>query len=108
MSITIFVIVFVFYKLFSIKRIPMVSFIKDQQLVKMFFGLILLSNLKNLSTSFINNIVVPILDPILPFLSCKFKLNVGPFNIDFGNFASDLLIFGFNIYFVYFIYSTTI
>ena len=105
-SITLFVLLYMIFGTSIGTGSKILNFAKNQQLTKMFIGLIILSNLKNLSNSFINNIILPVLEPLLPFLECSFRLKIGPFDINFGNFASDMLIFVFNIYAIYLIYGT--
>ena len=103
-TVTIATVIYLLYKLVRIGgSFKIASFAQDQNVSKMFVGLLILSNLKNLSNSLINNIILPILDPFMPFLSCHFRLRAGPFDINFGNFASDILIFGFNIVAIYII-----
>ncbi len=102
-SITIFVVLYSLYRSKSFSPIKLMDFAYDNNITKMFVGLLVLSNLKNLSNSFINNIILPIMDPFIPLLSCHFRFKFGPFDINCGNFASDMLVFGFNIYAIYFI-----
>ena len=106
LSMAIATIIYLFYRLIRINGksgFKLASFAQDQNVTKMFVGLLILSNLKNLSNSLINNIIIPLLDPFMPFLVCHLRLKVGPFDINFGNFASDIMIFGFNIVAIYII-----
>lgn len=76
-------------------------FATEHDIFKMFIGLLLLTNIKTLSNSLIANIILPIVKPILPFLSCNLKINIGLFSINIGDFISDILIFALNIYIIY-------
>lgn len=80
------------------------DFTKNLEVSKMFVGLLLLTNIKNLSNSLISNIILPILEPILPLISCSMRLDLGLFSLEVGNFVSDVLVFAINIYIIYFIF----
>ena len=80
------------------------DFATDQEIFKMFISLLLLTNIKTLSNSLIANIILPVVRPILPFLSCNLKLKVGLFSLNIGEFISDLLVFSMNLYFIYFLF----
>lgn len=79
----------------------MILFANEQEVFKMFVGLLLLTNIKTLSNSLIANIILPVVKPILPLLSCNLRIKVGLFDISVGEFISDLLVFGMNLYIVY-------
>jgi len=80
------------------------NFANDQEVFKMFIGLLLLTNIKTLSNSLIANIILPIIRPILPLLSCNLRIKVGLFDIRVGEFISDLLVFSTNLYIIYFLF----
>jgi len=82
----------------------MINFANDQEVFKMFIGLLLLTNIKTLANSLIANIILPIIRPILPLLSCNLRIKVGLFDISVGEFISDLLVFGTNLYIIYFLF----
>lgn len=82
----------------------MLAFASEQEVFKMFIGLLLLTNIKTLSNSLIANIILPIVKPILPLLSCNLRIKVGLFDISVGEFVSDLLVFGMNLYIIYFLF----
>ena len=78
-----------------------VNFASEQDVTKMFIWLLLLSNIKTLSNSLIANIILPLIKPILPLISCNLKIKVGLFDISVGEFVSDILVFGINLYIIY-------
>lgn len=80
------------------------TFSKDQEVLKMLVGLLLLTNIKTLSNSLIANIILPIIKPILPILSCNLKIKIGLFDIKVGEFVSDVMVFGLNLYLIYFVF----
>lgn len=82
----------------------LLNFTSEQDVSRMFIGLLLLSNIKTLSNSMIANVTVPLIKPILPLLSCNLRIKVGLFDIGMGEFVSDLLVFGTNLYFIYFLF----
>lgn len=81
-----------------------INFANEQEVFKMFIGLLLLTNIKTLSNSLIANIILPIIRPILPLLSCNLRIKVGLFDISVGEFISDLLVFSANLYIIYFLF----
>lgn len=81
-----------------------ISFAGEQEVFKMFIGLLLLTNIKTLSSSLIANIILPIVQPILPLLSCNLRIKVGLFDICIGEFISDMLVFSINLYIIYFLF----
>ena len=81
------------------------AFASDQEIFKMFVSLLLLTNIRTLSNSFIANIVLPLLKPILPFLSCNLKFRIGLFCLNAGEFISDLLVFGINLSLIYVVFA---
>ena len=89
----------------SIAVNKVLEFTKSQEVLKMFISLLLLTNVKTLSNSMISNIILPLIKPVLPFLSCRLKIKVGLFEVNIGEFVSDILVFGLNMYFIYFIFS---
>lgn len=89
----------------SIALGKLLEFTRNQDVIKLFISLLLLTNIKTLSNSLITNIVLPVIKPILPFLSCKLKIKIGLFEMNIGEFVSDILVFGINMYFIYFIFS---
>ena len=80
------------------------DFAKNQEVFKMLIGLMLLTNIKNLNNSIANNIVLPLVEPVLPFLSCGLNLTYGPFALKLGNFATDTLVFTLNLFVTYLIF----
>lgn len=82
----------------------MIAFASEQEVFKMFIGLLLLTNIKTLSNSLIANIILPVIKPILPLLSCNLRIKVGLFDISVGEFISDLLVFSMNLYIIYFLF----
>ena len=60
---------YVIYRFITVKRkYKILEFTQNQEVSKLLIGLLLLTNIKNLSNSLVNNIILPIVEPILPFL----------------------------------------
>lgn len=100
------IFIFIVYRLLSsgTGSYHIIDFTKNLEISKMFIGLLLLTNIKNLSNSLIANIILPIIQPILPLLSCSMRLELGLFSIEVGNFVSDVLVFAINMYITYLIF----
>ena len=81
------------------------TFAADQEIFKMFIGLLLLTNIKTLSNSLIANVILPIIKPVLPLLSCNLRIKIGLFVINIGEFISDLIVFSMNLYIIYFMFA---
>lgn len=81
-----------------------ITFATEQEIFKMFIGLLLLTNIKTLSNSLIANIILPIVKPVLPLFACNLRIKVGLFDISAGEFISDLLVFSINLYIIYFLF----
>jgi hypothetical protein len=107
-TLTVVLLCFIVYRFINrpvsggINRI--VSFANEQEVTKVFIGLLLLSNIKTLSNSLIANIILPLIKPVLPLISCNLKIKVGLFDINVGEFVSDLLVFGINLYIIYILF----
>lgn len=97
------IVLFIIIKIYSNER-SISHFTQNNDITKLLIGLLLLYNIKNLSTSIIDNIIYPILKPFLPYLSCNIDINLGKFNIKLGKFITDLVIFSLNILILYVIY----
>lgn len=103
------VTIFVIYRFINKPEIlnlsKLIVFTTENEIFKMFIGLLLLTNIKTLSNSLITNIVLPLVKPILPFLSCNLKITVGLFSLNIGDFISDVIVFILNIYIVYLLFA---
>lgn len=82
----------------------LMAFASNQEIYKMFIGLLLLTNIKTLSNSLIAHIILPMVKPILPLLACNLRFKVGLFSMNIGEFISDVLVFGLNLYIIYFLF----
>lgn len=83
----------------------MLTFANEYEVFKMFIGLLLLTNIKTLSNSLIANIILPVIKPVLPLLTCNLRLKLGLFSLNIGEFVSDVLVFGINLYIIYFLFA---
>lgn len=83
----------------------MLTFANDYEVFKMFIGLLLLTNIKTLSNSLIANVILPTVKPVLPLLTCNLRLKLGLFTLNIGEFVSDVLVFGINLYIIYFLFA---
>jgi hypothetical protein len=81
------------------------KFASNLDVSKIFIGLLMLSNIKTLSNSMISNIILPIVRPILPLISCNFRINIGLFDMKIGSFISDMIVFFLNLLVIFFFYT---
>jgi len=81
------------------------EFANQQEVFKMFIGLLLLTNIKTLSNSLIANVILPMVKPILPIMSCNLRIKVGQFDIAMGEFVSDLMVFSLNLFIIHVLFS---
>lgn len=75
-------------------------FVKKYNVIALAIGFMIAKNLTTLTTSATDNIINPLLDPIIQKVdkNINFKqweLSYGPFNIKIGKFLSDLIEFVF-------------
>jgi hypothetical protein len=102
---------FSIYKISTKKAVISVGHVFDfaasNEIFKMFISILLLTNIKTLSDSFVYHIILPVIKPILPFLACNLKLKLGLFTISLGEFISDVLVFLINLYAIYIMYVVT-
>lgn len=105
--VTIVVLSFVVYRYMNkpVVSSDLIAFMDQHEIFKMLIGLLLLSNIRTLSNSLVANIVLPIIKPVLPLISCNLKIKFGLFEIGIGEFISDLLIFLINIYIIFFLFA---
>jgi hypothetical protein len=92
------------YRSKAINLNEVLVFADKQDVIRLFIGLLLLVNIKTLSNSLIRNVILPVVKPILPLLSCNLRFRVGMFDLEIGNFVSDLLVFVINLYIIYFLF----
>jgi large-conductance mechanosensitive channel len=59
------------------------------------------SNAREFIKSITNNLIMPLLQPILPFIQMEYVIHIGPFKFKFGQLVSDLIMFLINIYIIY-------
>lgn len=85
-------------------RVGLSGFTKDHEIAKLLIGLMLLNNVRNLSNSLVNNLILPLVEPMLPFLLCKLNIYYGPFQLEFGEFISDLIVFTINLFIIYVVF----
>jgi len=90
----------------SSNKVQIADFARNQEIGKLLIGLMLLHNVKSLSNSFVNNLVLPLVQPVLPFLQYELKLSILGSTMELGDFITDLLVFTLNLLFVYLIYIT--
>ncbi len=104
-------ICYIIYQVVNKKSIISLNHVFDfavsQDIFKLFISILLLLNVKTLSDSFVYHILLPIIKPILPFIVCNLKLKIGLFNINLGEFMSDILVFLANLYAIYIMYILT-
>ena len=102
---------YIIYQVINKKSIISLNHVFDfavsQDIFKMFISILLLINIKTLSDSFVFHILLPIIKPILPFIVCNLKLKIGLFNINLGEFMSDILVFLANLYAIYIMFILT-
>ena len=101
--------IYLIYKISIIKgkkvlNIKFMDFTKNHDIIKLLFGLMILNHVRLLSTSLINNMIIPLIEPIIPFLECNFSIKLNDNNIEIGKFLTDVLVFILNIFILYIIY----
>jgi hypothetical protein len=94
-------IVYKFTNTSGYSKLKLFDFAKNHEINKLLIGMMLLGNVKNVSNSLINNIILPIVEPLLPFLLCKLNIYYGPFKVEFGEFISDIIVFTINLIIIY-------
>lgn len=105
----IIIIFFIIYKLSKNLKttkteINFFSFAKNHDIIKLLIGILLLNHVRLLSTSLINTIIIPLLEPIIPFLECNLNIKYYNNEIAIGKFLTDLLVFILNIIILYILY----
>lgn len=80
------------------------GFTKNHEIGKLLIGLMLLNNVRSISNSLVNNLILPIVEPLLPFLLCRLNIYYGPFKLEFGEFVSDLIVFTINLFIIYVVF----
>lgn len=80
------------------------SFLQKHDIVKLLIGLLLLNHIRELSNSLVSNIILPVVNPIIPFIQCTFYIKYLDDYIELGNFITDLIIFSINIIILYILY----
>jgi len=105
----ILIIIFIIYKLSknlknNTKDINFFNFTKNHDIIKLLIGLLLINHVRLLSTSLINTIILPILEPIIPLLECNLNIKYYDTTIELGKFMTDLLVFILNIIILYILY----
>lgn len=108
----ILIVVVVFFVVYRFTNRPnimtidkFISFTDNQEIFKLFVSLLILANIKILTNSVVANIILPLIKPILPLLTCNLNFKVGLFEMYIGNFLSDLIVFLANLYVIYFMFS---
>ena len=79
------------------------DFLKDKNIRATLVSLLIAVNTQNLSKSIVYNIIMPILDPILPFLAIDYTIRFKSWEIPVGRFVTDFLVFLINVYLIYLI-----
>lgn len=82
------------------------KFVGDKSVIKILTTLYLATNAKNLNQSLIDNLVLPVIKPLMPWISNHNQnIEFGPFKLKIGNFLTDLVVFTLNVFFVYFMFA---
>lgn len=98
---------YIIYRLLNNKNkfnFKFLSFTKNHDIIKLLIGLLLLNHVRLLSSSLINNLVLPLIEPIIPFLECNFTIKYYNTYLEIGKFMTDILVFLLNIFILYVIY----
>lgn len=74
------------------------SYLKRNNVIALAVGVMIAKNISTLTESAVDNILNPMLDPIVQRLNNQvklkdLKLEIGPFNINIGKFIGDILEF---------------
>jgi len=78
-----------------------ITFLDQKNVLAIMIGLMIASNARDLIKSITNNFIMPLLEPIMPFIKMQYKVQIGPFKFEFGKLVSDIIMFLINIYIIY-------
>jgi len=78
-----------------------VAFLDGKNIISVIIGMMVAENARDFVKSLTNNLILPILKPIMPFLQTDYPVQIGPFVFDFGTLISDLMMFLINLYIIY-------
>ena len=79
------------------------NFLRDKNIRNTLISLLIAANTNNLSKSLVQNIIMPILDPIIPFFAIDYSIQYREWDIPVGRLFTDFLVFLINLYIVYLI-----
>ena len=77
------------------------GFLDRKNILSIMIGLMIAGNARDLIKSLTNNFIMPLLEPILPFIKLQYKVQIGPFKFEIGRLVSDIIMFLINIYIIY-------
>tara|TARA_B000000557_G_scaffold242925_1_gene223499 strand:+ start:178 stop:642 length:465 start_codon:yes stop_codon:yes gene_type:complete len=80
------------------------KFLSTYDILGIFIGWTISSAGRDLSSSVIDNIIMPLLSPVFNYGDWKESTTIGPFSFNFGQLISELINFLFTVVFVYFVY----
>ena len=80
------------------------KFLSTYDILGIFIGWTISSAGRDLSSSVIDNIIMPFLSPVFNYGDWKESTTIGPFSFHFGHLISELINFLFTVVLVYFIY----
>ena len=99
------IIILVSYKIIiNKKKVKLVDFARNHDIAKLLIGLLLLNHVKQLSSSLVNNIILPFIEPILPYIQCNISFNYKDGVIELGQFITDIIVFSINLIILYILY----
>lgn len=78
-----------------------VNFLETKNIIAMIIGMMVADNARDFVKSLTNNLILPLLAPILPFLERDYPVQIGPFIFDIGSLVSDLIMLLINLYIIY-------
>ena len=81
-----------------------IDFLKEFKVITVAIGFIMAQAISNLVTSFVENIFMPLLDPLIPNATWETAtLSLGPVNLGWGLFLSSVLRFAILFLIIYFV-----
>tara|TARA_R100001163_G_scaffold64135_2_gene57666 strand:- start:3284 stop:3832 length:549 start_codon:yes stop_codon:yes gene_type:complete len=80
-------------------------FLDQKNILSIMIGLMIAANARDVIKSLTNYFILPLLEPIMPFIELQYKVQIGPFKFEIGKLVSDIIMFLINIYIIYIIVS---
>lgn len=80
-----------------------IAFLQKKNILTIVIGMMIATNARDLVKSLTENFIMPLLEPVLPFLTLRHEVKIGPFTFKLGQLMSDIIMFLIHIYTIYII-----